>query len=282
MPEKIASAICGGPGLGLTSTALYCGDYSLGRISRVPFDGGAPTQVVTGAGIGAVAVKGDELYWLDTVNALLNTDVMKKPLDGGPSTRLYRASGFAGNLAVGPNVAWSTVGFPGSTGEILAVGVDGAPFYSLDSYSSVSGGAGVATDSNNVYWMLNGGALNKTPLDGGPTAQLVAGMSCQPWIVVDSTFAYWCLAGNPSTIVRSPLAGGATSTLTTLPSGVGGLAVDSEALYWTGANIMRVPLDGGVATPLVFGVYQARSIAVDSACVYWNDTRGDVWRVGKR
>lgn len=80
---------------------------SVQRLYVVGHDGGRRRQVLSGAGIGRIAVVGNECFWLRTDATQHRTDLMATPLPAGPTRRV-----FAG---------WSSSAFP-----MLVAGSDGA------------------------------------------------------------------------------------------------------------------------------------------------------------
>ena len=155
--------------------------------------------------------------------------------------------------------------------------------------SGLSDPTAVAIDSQNVYWIDNGGGgVMKVPIGGGATTTL-APQGQGPnvpsdSIAVDGTSVYWVQPGASgsatSGIVGSVgTAGGDAGAFAALQNTPYAIAVDAQNVYWVdylptnAGTVMKQPLTGfRVATALATGVIDPNWIAVDDTNVYYNSS----------
>ena len=139
-----------------------------------------------------------------------------------------------------------------------------------------TGARSVVLHGQNLYW-VDGGRLNKRPLDSGSITVLATGSSdhgdqVTADIVVDETYAYWvntvstpnCSPPCTWIIQKVALNGGTPVTLATVNRKVAALTSDADRLYWEeassepvstgcqcGSTIKSIPKAGGTPTLLV-------------------------------
>jgi len=146
--------------------------------------------------------------------------------------------------------------------------------------SGTNAPAGVAVDSNYVYW-TNGnagtiGTIGRANLDGtGANQSFISAGNLPTGVAVDSNFVYW--ATNESAIARANLDGtGANQSFITGANVPNGVAVDSNFIYWanqSSGTIGRANLDGtGANQSFITGASNPRGIAVDSNFIYWTNS----------
>ncbi len=116
---------------------------------RLPFDGGTPVEIASGAMPVAIAVDATSVYWSDVGSSQL----MKAPLAGGPATLVMSESPQIDAITVdAASVYWTTLG------AIEKMPLGGGAATALAS----SGGWWLATDATSVYW-ANPSGIFKAP-----------------------------------------------------------------------------------------------------------------------
>lgn len=202
------------------------------------------------------------------------------------------ASGGLGQLAVSGSGAYWT--HEGPTPAVLSIALDAQTTtpVSVVPEESVDGIAGVAVDSEYVYWKEGEGILRK-PLNGvgnGLAGELVSGASGVIDLGVDATHVYWFdNSFEDAHVWRAPKDGSGEATdLAESSSRPTAMVLDDLYVYWTRHDgaVYRVPKEGGQAKEMVpEGGRTPVALAQDCAALYWttNDDNGagEVRIVGK-
>ena len=145
----------------------------------------------------------------------------------------------------------------------------------VSQFIAAGGGAGLAVDSQHIYWADLGGTIGRADLDGQNVNQsFITGANDPRGVAVDSQHIYWTNLGS-GTIGRADLNGGnVNQSFITGATDPFGVAVDSQHIYW--ANyisdaIGRADLGGGnVNQSFITGLESGpRGLAVDSGHIYW-------------
>ncbi len=145
-----------------------------------------------------------------------------------------------------------------------------------DQYQS----CGIASDSNNVYW-VSGYDVVQAPIDGGPPLTLATGVAIVGFpmdVAVGGGRVYWT-SENPDSVRSIPIGGGTIATITSQVNGPANIATDQNNVYWTtwygwpnpdaGGTVMQAQLDGGGLLTLATGQPSPTAVAIDSNSVYW-------------
>ena len=231
----------GGP-LALNGSGVYWLDLAMKRVMTVPLSGGmSATLAVEQAGLSALAVSADSVYWTDH-NSSTNYTILSVPVSGGVPVTFTAGQGSPNGLAANASRlywtnGWTDGGEPTSSGTVVSAPLEGA-------------------------------------LDGGSIATLASGQDVPFGIAINSTEAYWAGHGAIATI---PLEGGSSTTLVSgsLPKSPFGLALDAVNVYWTdygSGTVMSVPQTGGTPVTLASGRLHPSAVAVDDSSVYWVDS----------
>ncbi|MDC0746103.1 Vgb family protein [Polyangium mundeleinium] len=183
------------------------------------------------------------------------------------------------------SVYWTTAG------SVMKVGLNGGSVTTLASDQVMP--AGIAVESEKVYWGENWSTLNAVPTGGGPIVKLATdGINSAPQCVaIGGSHLYWVNSNSGDAVRRVPLAGGTAVTIVPAVDVPQCLTVDSDFVYFTsmdgdqtstGGKIRKVPRDGGTPEVLVSGQHFPYMITADAGNLYWTDVGNDkIMKVSK-
>jgi hypothetical protein len=272
----------------------------VGYIMKTPICGGETTTLASVRGVlTGIALDTRSVY----VESLVTRSgqegvIMKVSKDGGDPVTLAKtgyseASGETCLAVDAANVYWvdsgrkrGIEGFPEPL-RVIRVPIGGGSPVTVASSRDLSGCAGIAVDSTNLYLLPAMGSpsdstppyLVKVPVEGGTMTRLARAEGATG-LAIDPTTAYWIKqTTSTNAVMKAPLAGGEPTTLAAWTPGPAvdfgvtpTIAVDATSVYWTTPNaVMSIPLAGGTPTTLasepantfVWGV------AVTSSSVFW-------------
>jgi hypothetical protein len=263
---------------------VMCETSDLGKISKVPLDGGS--RIVLASGLPyPLGIAVDDAYIYFSKNSMESGAISRIPLNGGAIEDL--ATGLLAPRSIARDNAyiyWAEDN--GSGGSLIKkVSLNGGSATTLA--SSPGDVMMVAVDTDSVYWPdITEGSINRVSKDGGSVETLVSGLN-NPWVVVvDNNYFYWTEYGtgnNDGAIKKMPKNGG---TITTIVSDLNfplGLAVDDFYLYWTegfvmdtttpqtGGAVKAVPVSGGAVTTVAQGLNNPAFITMDENYIYWTE-----------
>jgi virginiamycin B lyase len=154
-----------------------------------------------------------------------------------------------------------------------------------NSFLAASGPAGIAVDSQHIYWAnLGTNSIGRANLDGtGVDQNFITGAGAPSGVAVDAGHVYWTNenAGTDGTgtIGRANLDGsGATQSFISGLNVPNGLAVDSGHIYWANnatGTIGRATFSGsgvtGVTNTFIVGngTSDPNGVALDAGHIYW-------------
>jgi len=242
----------------------------IGRIARVPADGGIGTTVAAG-------VSSD-----DPVPFTVNDDWIVFG-DKGRVKRLPRAGGTVETVSVGGDDFVVGVAADGSYAYwVEGAGMawraplaGGAPVMIGDPTNHAGPGGPIAVVGGTVVWAPHFDVLLSVPATGGTPGVLGSGLQYISDMVADQDAAY-VSEQDGGRILRVPLAGGSSNALAPAqPASWRRLAQDESTVYWVDqVDLRKVPKAGGDFTQLysVAGSMDPllpASVAVDGESVYW-------------
>ena len=106
------------------------------------------TLAVASYGVGAIAVDGSSVYWIDPSE---NT-ITKVPLGGGAPSTLVRDLTTPWGIAIdASSVYWTDDGVSSGAGTVTKVALSGGTPTTLA--TNQGGPLGIAVDANGVYWV---------------------------------------------------------------------------------------------------------------------------------
>ena len=280
-PITLADGLDSPMELALDATHVYWeGETSVGK---VPIDGGAPTQLVTGLDyLLGIEVMGGEVYWTSNHSGHAGSGVWKVPVAGGSPTQLFTDQYGAFALGVDSTHVYfsSNDTIPDANGAAISMlPVAGGPVLQLatgdlsPSYLTV--------DASHVYWTSNFyHTVSKVPIGGGAVVPIASAHNPRG-IVVDATNIYWV---QEDWIMKAPIAGGAPIQLAPIQGFGWHLAVDATHVYWIDHSwriLSKVPIGGGNPTVIAKVRSSAFGIAVDDTSVYWSTYGNEDWMDGE-
>jgi hypothetical protein len=176
-----------------------------GSVNKVFLTGGTVTPLATGQDWPvAVAVDGNNVYWIAQGTAPDLGKVMRMPKTGGTPVPIASDQPMPCGLAINPSfVFWMT-----------------------------------HCDSN----IPGTRSLMRTPKSGGSSSTLLSGVDGSSYLVADDNYVYWTFAGSnspqkPGAVLKIPVTGGAAPiVLATDQTGPRGLTLDSLRIYWANAG----------------------------------------------
>jgi outer membrane protein OmpA-like peptidoglycan-associated protein len=166
------------------------------------------------------------------------------------------------------NVGDNTIGTAANDGT----GVD----QSLMDFGSQDLGAGIAVDSQYLYWSFWGAGIGRAARDGSnPEPGLVPDASNPTALAVDGEHIYWSSANNHR-IGRAPIGGGtADNDFIVTSSAADSVMVTATHIYWADYNngrIGRANLDGSEPdNEFIGGLDAPRGLTTDGAYIYWTE-----------
>jgi hypothetical protein len=270
----------GGP-LALNASSAYWLDIVMKTVMTVPLSGGTSTTLAVGqAGLFALAVSADNVYWTEH-GSVADDGILSVPVSGGVPSTFAAGQASANGLAVhGSRLYWTNGltdgGALGASGTVVSAPFEGA----LDggSIATLASGQdvpfGIAMNDSNVYWSAHG-TIATIPLDGGSATTLVSGpLPKNPFgLALDGVNVYWTDYGS-GTVMSVPQAGGAAVTLASGRLHPSAVAVDDSNVYWLDSDaVMTVPSSGGSPTTLSTST-GGLGIAVDATSLYWTTVSG--------
>ena len=225
-----------------------------------------------------IAADATSVYWATWPDISNGTLVKMRKAGGDP---VVIASGLVLPEFVidATGIYWTT---GGGGGAVTKASLDGgAPVELTD-----PGVWRFAIDGKNVYWaipptrgMCGTGVVMKTPITGGDSIVVAAGLGTVSALAVDATSIYW--ASRPddfsgSTLTKMPLAGGPPVELASAEQYIFRIVVNSANVYWTTPpELRRVSINGGASVlldPDVFPLY----LAVDGTNVFYTNYSGAI------
>jgi hypothetical protein len=238
--------------IAVDATNVYWTSISRGTVTRVPIDGGTPTQIASGEPRPFhIAVDAQSVYW-STIGTTECPDSGLACQDGG----MMRKAALDGS---NPKTLAANVDLPG---DIAVVG-------------------------RNVYWTAPGGnimhgAIFRVPVDGGTPVALVSNIwGIHYAFAVTATNLYWIQTrqtdgGGGESIFTKPIQGGSITELAR--AGGQPLVSDGGNLYFLDqSRIMKLSQRGGDPVPLTdFSSAQPEALVADAANVYWSTYDGRI------
>jgi hypothetical protein len=138
--------------------------------------------------------------------------------------------------------------------------------------------AGLALDTEYVYWSDGSSTIQSASLDGSAMVQtVVSGESDPSWLVAANGSLYWSVdVGIRTCVVSAGVCQGFPTTLVGNIDPPSRLAVDDVSVYFTDqllGTLSKAPLDGGAPdasglAPL-YTTPQISSVGVNDSCVFW-------------
>jgi hypothetical protein len=241
-------------------------DYN-GAVRMAPVGGGPPSVVASALGWpGGITVDATNIYWTDEIGT-----VAKRAIAGGPITTIasnqnspygiavdatsvyftldpYQAQGGVSKAGIGGGGGTTPIASGETTPMSIAVNANGIFWTTaVDLMTApVAGGPAVAfatnqypyavtTDATNVYWGagIDGGAIYKQKVSGGPTVTLAKNQYYPNAVAVDATSVYWSIGhGGTGTVAKVSKNGGTPITLAVNQAYPTGVAVNSTRVFW--------------------------------------------------
>ena len=154
--------------------------------------------------------------------------------------------------------------------------------------------AGIAVDSDAVYWSDETSAISKTSLCGGPVTVLAPAGTGGLSLALDSDHVYFA---SETSVQRVPKSGGTPAPVYELSGGavdggawISALAVDGTTVYVgvagpaavqtlgspESASIVEIPVAGGSGTNLATNVATPTNLALDSSHLYFSDVTDSI------
>jgi hypothetical protein len=188
-PEPDTSRLLGD--IAVNATHVFWTE-SPGSIARVPLEGGLPTVIASGDGVGPVAMAIDDthVYWANFESA--NISVMKTPLDGGTVTVLASGLDRVRDIAVYGGQVYFVINGE-SVQSVARVGSGGGPVATLGANHATC----ISVDSTGVYIGGAGQYQNgvvRYPLDGEGERVLGGGAFFSDSIALGTNTVFWSSA----------------------------------------------------------------------------------------
>jgi hypothetical protein len=238
-----------------------------GPIVRANLDGSinnASFIADDGTGISAVAVDGNYIYWTSDYSGV-GPAISRANLDGTGIIQKFIAlpGAFRYGLAVdGSYIYWSN--YQGIGRAPISGGTPDETWLPIG-----PGVAGVAVDSQSIYWVdLPTNEIGRANLNGSSPTLLInlnlfPGSHANYGLAVDGSYIYWSEQSGPSGVVGRALkadGSGVNQSFVSEPTEPGaasaGLAVDGAHVYWisfsgtaSALGIGRANIDGSSPTP---------------------------------
>ncbi len=218
-------------------------DTDTGAADEILLDGGDQQALATGQAGGpvALAVDATNLYWAD-YGTTDGGSVWKVPLAGGPAVELASAM-YPSYLAVDANnVYWSTL-----SAGVQEVAIDGGAVTTLVGIDY--GSAGIAVDSNNVYFGFDE-SIEAMSLATGSISVLANNQTYPQGMILDGTTLYWTTTGtnetDGGTVMKLPLGCLEPIELAAVQDYPSPAIVDATNVYWVAGlyptyQVMSVP-----------------------------------------
>jgi len=213
---------------------VFYADWVADAVKRIPAAGGAPTTLVSAAGLiyhRALAVDDTYVYFGD------NAGVNRVPKAGGPVLAL--APGYDSHeLALdGSHVYWTEWTVVGDD-AIRRVAKTGGDVETILSGGTLANPMGVAVDESYVYWTEGDGGRVRMVAKTGGTVQDPVPAQVDHWagsIAVSHEHVYWADGtSTPGThrLRRVPKGGGSIDNLVPGLSGLGGVNISAKFVHW--------------------------------------------------
>ena len=288
-PLDAGSDVAGHGGMGASSDA---GSSTTGCTGATPTAAlqepvELATDLHTGVGMGAIAVHGDEVFFITDEQDIMRTSttgadaeaVVTRPL---PSRGLTIDGEYLYWLA-GDYDTGQLERMPIAGGEVESFG-RARTYYTTEQV--------IAFDDDYVYWTdfdlddaMVGGRIMRMPKAGGSAEPFVEGRPGIPFsIATDGKDLFWSegsalMAPAPASIMAIPLEGGEVRQVGDTVAGAGDLAVDETNVYFgssedsPSAGVFRMDKTGGTAIPIASsGFVPPLHLAIDETHVYWGSS----------
>jgi hypothetical protein len=207
--------------------------YQLSTSSSTPTKPGTSLILPWG-----VAVDGINAYWVASngpgAGAVVQSSALANPSASIVGTEF--ADDTPGGLAVNANNLFFAASSSSGGGDVFQIPIASFAGTPTSVWNTTTGHPqDVALDSNNLYWVdQGGGVVYSEPLGGGAATTLASGLKSPSHLAVDSTNVYVANTG-AGTILEIPIAGGSTVTLASGLDSPLGIAVDNSksVVYFT-------------------------------------------------
>jgi hypothetical protein len=259
------------------------------KITRIPFDGGAPKVLATRQHAGqSIVATGQAVFWIVAGNPDRNiaASVVKLSLLNGTIRNVAKTFVFddAALVADDNNLYFGDI--EAEHAQLFRLPIVGGKRAPISSSRTTENISVLAVDKSNVYW-LSLSSIMKAPLTGGTAVELArtSGAGNVWGMASDGAFLYWTDRNNYTSdegrtgaLRRVSVHGGVVETIASkLPGRPWGVAVDDTHVYWVinaerNGGIMRARKAGGPASVFIAGQPSAVKLVLDNDYVYWCNT----------